>query len=482
MSSWRQGGRRLRRKKDSQLPLEFQPSHLKVTNDYFARFEAVSKILDDNLQVVDLVHRDLKQALKSGNQRRGGGRPFGYTSEHVLRILLCQCIEGAALRDIVIRIDDSTYLRRFVRIHHGPMMDFSTLCTLKNLIRPETWKRVNQALAKGAVAQEQIAGEALRLDTTAIETNIHWPTDSGLLWDTYRVLARNLKLARTIDPDLLDQTRLQEKRAKKLHAWIHRKAGGKKAITPALQERYQMLIDLVQDLLGHAETVEKGLRAGLAANAYGFWESIQAEGVAEGLRHYGELGRKVVDQARRRVIKGEQVPAAEKLYSIFEPHTELLMRGKAGKPIEFGHMVLLQQVRSKFITDYDVYSKRPVDHQLVQPALASHRRLFGDAPECLAADKGFYQSMDQIHELADEIEVVSIGKKGKRTKEETARESTPAFKVAQRFRAGIEGTISFFKRGLRMFRCMNKGWTHYVATVGMSVFAHNLLVLASGSG
>jgi IS5 family transposase len=472
----------VRKLQDSQQVIEFHASHLKVTNDYFARYEAISLILDENPQVVALVHADLERVLKSVSERGPAGRRFRYTAEHTLRILICQCIEGASLRDIVIRIDDSTYLRRFTRIHHGLMMDFSTLCTLKNAVRPETWKLVNEALAKGAVARQLITGEALRLDTTAVETNIHWPTDSGLLWDTYRVLARSLERVHEIDPDVVEGTRLQVKKAKKIHARIHRKAGGRKAITPAVKEHYQALIELVGSLLDHADVAEKGLKAGLAANAYGFFETILAQALAAELRHYIDLGRRVVDQATRRVLKDEQVPASEKLYSIFEPHTELLMRGKAGKPIEFGHMILLQQVPSKFITDYKVFDKRPVDHALVDPAILSHRELFGDVPDVLAGDKGFYQSMGRIHELTEEVELISIGKKGKRNKEETARESTPAFKKAQRFRAGIEGTISFLKRGLRLFRCMNKGWSHYVATVGMSVFAHNLLILARGGG
>ncbi len=111
-------------------------------------------------------------------------------------------------------------------------------------------------------------------------------------------------------------------------------------------------------------------------------------------------------------------------------------------------------------------------------AIASHRELFGSDPSKLAADKGYYKDMDTLRELEQTIDVVSIAKKGKRTAEETEREQDPLFRQGQAFRAGVEGTISFFKRVLRLARCFNKGWENFVSTVGNTVFAHNLLVLA----
>ena len=141
-------------------------------------------------------------------------------------------------------------------------------------------------------------------------------------------------------------------------------------------------------------------------------------------------------------------------------------------------MIQIQQVPSKFITDYDVFENKPVEYELLEPAIESHKRLFGDYPDKLAADKGYYESMEQIDRLSKIVEVVAIGKKGRRTEVQTERETDPAFRHAQRFRAGVEGTISFLKRVLALFRCYNKGWQHYVATVGATVLAHNLLILA----
>ena len=461
----------MRRKVNPQHELDFQPSNLKLTSEYYEKYERVSTILDANERILDLVHRDLEQALESENSPNGGGADFEYTSDNVLRMCVCQIIEGLSLRAIVVRVDDSHSLRRFVRIYNGPMMDFTTFCKLKNCIRPETWKKVNEVLAYYAVEEELIEGDQLRLDTTAVETNIHWPTDSSLLWDTYRVLARLIEHAREIDPRAVGHRRLQTKKAKRLYAKISRKArpGSMETLIPF----YDRLIQLTLSICHWADDVRRALERGCRRGRY----DPVAEAVALEIAHFHHLGLRVIDQATRRVLCGEQVPNDEKLFSIFEPHTELLKRGKAAKPVEFGHMIQIQQVPSKFITDYDVFEKKPVESELVRRALDRHEKLFGHYPERLAADKGYYESMATIKELSEVIEVVSIGKKGKRSEDEAQRESDPDFRLAQRFRAGVEGTISFLKRILGLFRCFNKGWQHYVSTIGASIFTHNLLIL-----
>ena len=217
----------MRKKRDTQGWLAFQPSSLTLTREYFGRYEGISEILDQTPKLLELVHRDLELALELENReaRRRGG--FIYTSEIVLRLCLCQVIEGASLREIVVRVDDSHYLRRFTRIHGGPMMNHATLCKLRNAIQPETWKKLNGVLAKTAAAGKRITGEKLRLDTTAVETNIHWPTDSSLLWDGYRTLGRLIEQARGIDPRAVGNQRVHLKRVKRLAALVARRANGK---------------------------------------------------------------------------------------------------------------------------------------------------------------------------------------------------------------------------------------------------------------
>jgi IS5 family transposase len=469
----------MREKINAQTEIDFQPSTLKLTNTYYAKYESVSKILDENPSIVDALHRDLKKPLKYAAIKGQNGRPHRFTSEQVLRVLLCQIIEGASLREIVIRIDDSNFLRRFAHLYNGPMMDFTTLDKLKNSIPTETWKRVNDLLSRHAVQKGLISGEQIRLDTTAVETNIHYPTDSTLLWDTGRVLARLVKRARELDPQAVGDKRLHPRRIKRLAQKIARKAGKENA-APQLKPLYKELIARVEAMSEWAGEARQELQTRTQNHRYGILDNAMAQALVEELGHYRDLGKKVTDQARRRVLLGESVPNDQKLFSIFEPHTELLQRGKAGKPIEFGHMIQIQQVAQKFITDYEAFEKKPVEHQLLDPAMESHRKLFGGFPKEIAADKGYYESVDALEALGKKVKLVAIGKKGTRTEEETEREHDPAFRHAQRFRAGVEGTISFLKRILGLLRCFNRGWGHFAATVGATVFSHNLLILARG--
>lgn len=446
-----------------------------LTTEYYAKYVAIATVLRETPRLVDLVHRDLAQALDAINRKGSGGRRHLFSSDQVLRILVCQVIEGQSLRGIVVRIDDSHFLRRFVGIDNGPMMDFTTLCKLKNAISTETWAKVNRCLAEEAVGRDLIAGEALRVDTTAVETNVHWPTDSSLLWDVYRVLARLIEDAREIDAVAVGPGRVQLRRVKRLQQKICRRAANKGCPVDGLKPLYSRLIRHIEHVSRWAQAVREDLVDGRRVDVRGI---VMAASIAEEIRHYVELGSRVVEQARRRVIDGESVPNEEKIFSIFEPHTELLKRGKAGKAVEFGHMIQIQQVASKFITDYGVFEKRPVEHELIGSVLKSHCRLFGDYPDSLAADKGYYHSTDTLERLREKVAVVSIAKKGKRTAEEVAVEHDPLFRHAQRFRAGVEGTISFLKRVLRLGRCINKGWDHFASTVAQTIFTHNLLVLA----
>lgn len=476
-----QGGTQLRSKKDRQGRLKFKFSTLKITNDYYTRYEAISNILESTPAILDLVHKDVAKSLDQVNRdNRRRGRPCGYTSEHLLRIVVCQSVEGASLREIVVRIDDSYFLRRFVKICDDSMMDYSVLCKLRNQIKARTWTKINFALAKSAYSSEMIDGAKLRLDTTAVETNIHYPTDSSLLWDVYRVLSRGIRNARKIDAEIGRERNLQDKYAKRQQTRIAREARKKNSRTKRMNRAYGILIRLVEGILEMSVSAAQQLRERVGENRYGLVEGFLAEAIASDFEHYKVLGDRVLHQAKRRVLDGEKVPTDEKIYSIFEPHTEMIIRGKVGKDIEFGHMVHLQQVEGKFITGYEVFEKRPADNKLVDPSVKNHIKLFGHRPKELATDKGYYESMDKIRKLEEEIELVSIAKKGSRTAEETARESSVEFKFAQAFRAGIEGSISFLKRVLRMARCFVKGYDNYCAEVGRIVFAHNLIVLARG--
>jgi IS5 family transposase len=304
----------------------------------------------------------------------------------------------------------------------------------------------------------------MRTDTTVYEANIHYPTDSSLLWDSYRVLARQLQELQRECRELGLNHRYHTKKVKKLAQSISRNAGSKsKSKQKAVKGWYRTLIDRVGWIVEIAKNVK-----------------VSASALVDllTLEHFAALAQRVMDQAQRRIFQGEKVPADEKLYSIFEEHVELLIRGKAGKPVEFGHMVAVAQSGEKFITYYRNLPEREADPELLSESLDAHRKLFGGDPSVLATDKGFYASAQQLATLEETIETVSICKKGRLTQEQSAREHTKEFQDGQRFRSGVEGSISVLKRAFKLNRCFFKGIKNFAASVGCAVFCHNLVLLA----
>jgi IS5 family transposase len=438
-----------------------RPTTLKVVEEYRRKYEGVGRNLEENPKILLAVHRDLAGLLSESRN----GRESKYTSEQVLRSLIVMFVEGLSYRDTVIQVENSEFLRKFVGLGVQPMMDFTFLNRAFGVIRAETWGTVNRLLAEYARDEKKISGDKLRIDTTAYETNIHYPTDASLLWDGFRTLARLLRQTKEDHPWLAGRYRFHDKKVKKLMLFITRNSKSqKKLVRRRIQTTYGKLVEQVERVLDIARQV-----CGLVP-----WDDpSRAE-----LLHYIPLVERVVEQTIRRVFEGEKVPANEKIYSIFEEHTELLIRGKARKEIEFGHMVLIGQTKEKFITQYEAMPERLADKDLVDNVLASHKRLFGKPPKVFTTDKGFYESMKKIAQLEKAIETVSICKKGRRNRAEEEREHTEAFQAAQRFRAGVEGTISVLKRVFKLFRCLFKGFKNYACSVGCAVFSHNLVLLA----
>ncbi len=187
---------------------------------------------------------------------------------------------------------------------------------------------------------------------------------------------------------------------------------------------------------------------------------------------------KVLHQTDLRINHDVKLPADAKVYSIFEEHTELIKRGKAGKPIEYGHMVMIAQTGEKFITDYEVMKVKKPDKDLVEPLLENHKQIFGSYPERLAGDKGFHESPEKTQELEEKVELVCIPKKGNRTAQQLVKEHSDEFKDAQKFRAGVEGSISTLKRAFGMKRSLLKTFNTFAANIGCMAFCYNLVLLS----
>lgn len=437
-----------------------ESSSLKVVTAYRQKYLKLSDLLDANPQLLALAHRDWADLLSWSNK----GRKAKFTSEHLLRALILKFIEQCSYRKTIILIDISEFLRYFVRLGPGTTMDFTLLSRAFCFLSTETVAAMNHVLNHYAVAQEKISGVKQRLDSTVYEANIHYPTDSSLLWDSFRTLARLTRCLQNELPHLGLKHRFHDKKIKKLYTFIGRNVSSKsKSTQREVKQRYRLLIQRVRWIHGVGQAVLT------RADAAGY--------DVPDLAHYLPLVHRIVEQADQRVLQGIQLAADEKLYSLFEEHTELIKRGKAGKAIEFGHKVLLAQTGEKFIHHYEVMARRREDKDLLQPALDAHKALFKAYPEVLAADKGFYENMQQIQTLETDIATVSIAKKGRRTADEQARERTEAFRAGQRFRAGAEGSISVLKRAFDLDRCLFKGFKNYAASVGLAVLCHNLILL-----
>jgi len=454
----------MRSKTLRQMYLNFNrpSSGSKVVQAYYAKYDAINSILLANPKILDLAHADFCQYLSESDQGRDGD----YTSEEILRALIVMFIEQDSFRDAVVRIETSEFLRRFIGLGFcRATMDFSFLGKAFSALSSQTWEAINQELSGYALSQNLITGERMRVDTTVYETNIHYPTDSSLLWDSFRVISRTLKQVQLEHPGLGLKHRYHTKKVKKLMQFISRNAKSRsKSTQRQVKTHYRLLIDHVRRVV----EISKCVRALAGPHILAVFL----------LEHFEPLVERVIDQAQRRVFEGEIVPPDEKLYSLFEEHTELLVRGKAGKPVEFGHKILLVQVEKKFIAYYRALLKCQDDPSLLPESLQAYRTLFERFPFLLATDKGFYKGPEQLSALEKNIETVSICKKGRCTQEQTAREHTKKFQDGQRFRAGIEGTISVLKRAFKLKRCLFKGFKNFAASVGCAIFCHNLVVLA----
>lgn len=449
----------MRRKKEAVLCFESNDDGLpKVVRDYRERYRAISQVLDDNPKTLAAVHEDLLKLSEGDSQ----GREGDYTSENIFRALIVQHIEGLPFRDAVIRIGSDPFLQDFLRMRKRAVMDYSFLDKCFLTIEPKTWKKVNELLGQYGVAEDVVHTNVIRTDTTVVESNIHYPTDSSLLWDTWRVASRLMKRAMEIVPGCCPH-RFHDRKIKRLHLYITRYMPSKSASRQRkVKESFRTLIERTDWIVAVAEefcVIQAGSqgRSALAA-------------VALELQAYLPAMRTVVTNARRVQVNGETVPASERVFSLFEQHTELIQRGRRQKPVEFGHKILLCESAEKFITDYEVYEKQEADCELTESVIDRHEKLFGKRPEVLAADKGFCPADAKFKELAEQVDTLAIPRRMRDFVDKVLAHW-------QAFRAGIEGTISGLKRAFRLIRCFFRGFRSFSSAVGLGVFCHNLIVL-----
>ena len=435
----------------------------KIVREYRLEYKMVGEILDQHPEILEMVHRDLAKLSKTTSPR---GRKADFTSENLFRAILVMQREGFDYREASIRIAESDTLQNFCRLMKKRSIDFTLLNKAYCAIRPETWEAINHVLALRAVADQVISIDHLRTDTTVTECNIHWPTDSSLLLDTYRVIAREMSRGRQIAP-LSCPWRFHVKKIKKMEFFIARYSGSKsKKRLRQVRRRMKELIVRVEKVLENAETFAAWAKRST---------NLELMGIGALLADYLPHMRRVAAVARRREFDGEKVPNDEKVFSIFEPHAELIMRGRRGRPVEFGHKVLLTQSKEKFITDYVVLEKNRGDDELLPVVLDRHKEKYGRRPKTIAADKGFCPDADTYEDLQEQVDFLGVPRR-------TRDLGGVMMGIWQQWRAGIEGSISCLKRAFRLARCCFRGFKNFASAIGSAVFCHNLRILAKTTG
>ena len=431
--------------------------------------QRISDFLDDHAEMVEAVRRDLERGLKNPQTGRSGLIP-----SQVLRSLILMRVKNWNYRELRERIADGYTLRQFTEFYCQPVPKHDAFNRAFNRLTPQTVKAVNELVLKAAVALGLEDGKSLRVDTTVVQTDIHHPTDNTLLWDVVRVITRLVGCLAEAAQQRFREFHNRRRAARRRMQEIQR-------MTPKDRQarqtkKYRQLIAITEEVVNSAREVLQRTRKARGKD----WAAVLIiRELRKEIDHYCKLGDRVIDQARRRVLEGEQVPNAEKIYSIFEAHTDLIKRGKVLTPVEFGHKVFLAESAQGFITQYEVLSGNPNDQDHVEPSLKRHKEEFGRAPELYSCDRGFFSEQNEKSGKREGVRVVCIPQcGGKKTAKREAYEKSPDFKKGQRFRAGIEGRISVLFRGRGMKRCLAEGRERFEVLVGAAALANNLMRIA----
>lgn len=350
-----------------------------LTSDMEPELATIDEVLDDEV-VYQIVKADLAQRYPKTQQTGRGSTPV----EVILRMLVVKHLYNLSYEKTEKAVKDSLVLRRFCRVYFEAVPDDTTLIRWANQITPETLTALHERVVGLAVELKVTTGRKLRTDGTVVETNIHYPTDSSLLNDGVRVLSRQLKRAKQLLSDGIEVAeamfRDRSRSARHLKREIERAARRGREKTKPLYEKLVRIsratLKQAQQVLDHLETVGDSV----------------AESVQQTLQTFIDRTQRVIDQTVRRVFKEDSVPAEDKLVSLFEPHTDIIKRGKANRPTEFGHKIWLDEVDGGIVSDYRILAGNPADSDQWQPTIDRHLEQFGKAPFQVSADRGVHSA------------------------------------------------------------------------------------------
>lgn len=420
---------------------------------------------DDGL--LDLVTAALTQRRPRSAVR---GRP-GTPAAVMLRMLLLKHLHDWSFDACERQVRGSLVYRAFCRIGCERVPDAKTLIRLAHVLGPEVLKAMLERVVHVARQQRVIQGRRLRVDTTVVETNIRYPTDSRLLADGVRLLTRTLRKLRRAGGApvawVRDRTRSVARRVRAIALLSRQVARARAAAQTRLRHAYRALMGLTRAVVRQAETVSTQLTAGRGPGAQAGRQVLQ--------RTVGVV-RRVLAQTRARILQGNtRVP--HKVLSLFEPHTEAIRKGKAARPTEFGKLVKIQEAEAQFITHYEVCATRVPDQALWGPSLEQHRRLFGRAPRLAVADGGFASRANEQTATEQGVRRVVLPYRGRLSSTRRAHQQQRWFRRGLRWRTGCEGRISVLKRRHGLRRCRYRGPDGMERWVGLGVIANNLCVL-----
>lgn len=436
--------------------------------DHAKELAAISDVLDANPTIAEWVWQDLRTAGGSTSATRGAGSLSG---EQVLRILVVKQMNGFSYRELAFHLADSRSYQTFCRL--GMIDKVPTKSALNaNLkaLKPATLEAINRVLIGAAQAAQVENGRTVRSDCTVVESNIHEPLDSELLWDCVRVLTRLLhRVRKLLGPTRVvfgDRTRRAKRRRKEIFN------------TKKVEDRqraYRDLLTVTAEVYDHGLAARALLRDPEVIRPLAPWEALVAQGAAQELDRFLPLTQRVMNQTRRRVLQGESVPAVEKIVSIFEEHTDILR--KDNRETLYGHKICLTGGASSMILDCKVLEGNPADSTLAQEVVERQTEIFARPPRQIVFDGGFASQANLSAIKAEGVEDVAFSK-GRGLEISEMVRSSWVFKRLRDFRAGIEGNISFLKRVFGLDRCTWKSWDSFQSYVWSSILSFNLLVLA----
>lgn len=424
----------------------------------------ISELIDANPEIIDIVHNDLVRENDENNGRNG------MSADQILRCALLKQYRQLTYDELAFHLQDSRSFQAFARIGVRRPPSASALQANIKRISDYTWKKANDLLVRYACEQRLETGRVVRVDSTATATNIHYPTDSTLLWDAIRVITEALIRSKNQFPSLKNRFMDHRRAAKKHMTEIqtnkrHEKESERKG-------RYKELLKYASSVHAYAQSAIVNLREISSTSAL---QGMQARAIVENLERNSDLLAKVIKQTRLRVIDGKKVPSCAKVCSMFESHTDIIAKGN--RETAFGHKLFLSGGKSGLILDCQIERGNPADASKFCDLLNRQVELFGRPPRQMAGDGGFASKENLLKAKSMGVKDVAFAKRRGISVLEMVK-SNWVYKKLRNFRAGIEANISVLKRGYGLFRCDWRGWLGYLKYVHSSVLAYNFTVLA----